>query len=873
VGKRRDTSFKRAALEVRLTPDDPGRRRAAKAAGGKTRDSKTWDGKTADSTTGITTADVTAADETATESGGGDRPPRSVWFRVAYWCTVLLLWVMIGLGGLFAWVGLHLPPIQSLKVPKRPPSIEISASDGRVFARRGEMGGAVIQLSEMPDYLPKAFIAIEDRRFYDHHGVDPVGLVRALMANLLHRNITQGGSTITQQLAKNFFLTRDRNMMRKLQEVMLSLWLEHKFTKDELLELYLNRVYFGAGAYGVEAAAQRYFGKSARNVSLSEAALLAGLVKSPSRLAPTRNYDGAERRAQVVLGAMTEAGLLKQETAQAAMVLGPSIVKPNGGASSNYVADWVMDVLNDAIGLVDEDIVVETTIDPALQEAAERAVLDQLTQNGSRFGVEQGALVAITPDGAVRALVGGRNYAENQFNRAVAAKRQPGSAFKPFVYLTAIERGLTPQTIREDGPIEVNGWRPENFSHGYLGPVTLTHALSGSLNSVAVRLTVELGPDAVVLTAHRLGIASKLDANPSIALGTSEVSVLEMVSAYAPFANGGFVPLLHVVERVRTARGGKTLYARPTRPPVRVVDSRSVVMMNAMMRETVTSGTARRTDLPGWPVAGKTGTSQEFRDAWFIGYTGQLVTGVWLGNDDNTPMRSITGGGLPVEVWSQFMKAAHKGKTPSDLPGVVVATVAAAAAPALAGPATAPAAAPPAPRRRETASREDVERGDAATALPAAPRRREPVPREEYVERKDAVPPASLLRRREPAPPREEYVERGEVVAPAPLVRRREPAPREEYVGREEVVPPAPLVRRREPAPREEYVGREEVVPPAPLLRRREPAPREEHVEREEVVPPAPPTRRREPREGREARRPMEPPGDNWHMDRWFEPR
>jgi penicillin-binding protein 1A len=500
---------------------------------------------------------------------------------------------------------------------------------------------------------------------------------------MLHHNLSQGGSTITQQLAKNLFLSRSRNLMRKLQEVMLSLWLEHKFTKNEILELYLNRVYFGAGAYGVEAAARRYFGKSARDVSLSEAALLAGLVKSPSRLAPTRNYDGAERRSQLVLAAMTEAGWLKTDTAQAAMALGPTIVKASGGGSSNYVADWVMDVVNDTVGLVEEDIVVDTTIDPNLQAAAEKAVLDQLMQKGGRYGVEQGALVAMTPDGAVRALVGGRNYAENQFNRAVSARRQPGSTFKPFVYLTALEHGLTPQTIREDGPMEISGWRPENFNHEYFGPVTLAHALSSSLNSVAVRLTVELGADAVARTARRLGITAKLDPNPSIALGTSEVSLLEIVSAYAPFANGGFLAPAYVVERVRTAHGGRTLYARTRTSPVRVADSRSIAMMNAMMHEAAVSGTARRADLPGWPLAGKTGTSQEFRDAWFIGFTSQLVAGVWLGNDDNTPMGKITGGGLPVEVWSQFMKAAHKGKTPSELPGEAVAQALTAGSPLL----------------------------------------------------------------------------------------------------------------------------------------------------------------------------------------------
>jgi penicillin-binding protein 1A len=722
VGKRRDTSSKRAALEVRPTPDEAVRRRrwAEKGEDGDDGGRELRAVLRTRSAASKTFANKAPAGKAATDKaeadGEGGRPRRSGWVRLAYWSTVLALWIAIGLAGLFTWVGFHLPPIQSLKVPKRPPSIEISTSDGHVFATRGEMGGAAIPLREMPDYLPKAFVAIEDRRFYDHHGVDPWGLIRAAMANMLHRNITQGGSTITQQLAKNFFLSRSRNMMRKLQEVMLSLWLEHKFTKDELLELYLNRVYFGAGAYGVEAAAQRYFGKSARDVSLSEAALLAGLVKSPSRLTPTRNYDGAERRGQVVLNAMTEAGLLKADTAQAAMALGPSIVKVSGGGSSNYVADWVMDALNDAIGLVEEDIIVDTTIDPALQAAAEKAVLDQLTQKGPRFGVEQGALVAMTPDGAVRALVGGRSYAENQFNRAVAARRQPGSTFKPFVYLTALEHGLTPQTIREDGPIELNGWRPENFNHEYFGPVTLTHALASSLNSVAVRLTVELGPEAVVHTARRLGVFSKLDANPSIALGTSEVSVLEIVSAYTPFANGGFAASPHVIERVRTARGSKPLYTRVRGAPVRVVDSRSIGMMNAMMRETVVNGTARRADLPGWPVAGKTGTSQDFRDAWFIGFTSQLVAGVWLGNDDNTPMKKITGGGLPVEVWSEFMRTAHRGRTPSDLPGAAVAAVVTAPGPVSGphfspspGPSTGPLPnlppgplqSPPPPRRRE----------------------------------------------------------------------------------------------------------------------------------------------------------------------------
>jgi penicillin-binding protein 1A len=665
VGKRRDTFSRGAALEIR--GDDraliEARRRWAEA-----RDPADDEGRAR--------RGAPARGRSAGRPSYRIRPDKGFTVaRLIYWSIVLALWAVIGSAGLFAWVAFHLPPIQSLEIPKRPPTIAISANDGHIFATRGEMGGAAVPIGEMPSYLPKAFIAIEDRRFYEHHGIDPIGLMRAIVANMLHRGISQGGSTITQQLAKNLFLSRNRDLMRKLQEIMLALWLEHKFTKTEILELYLNRVYFGAGAYGVEAAAQRYFGKSARDVTLSEAALLAGLVKSPSRLAPTKNYDGAERRAQRVLAAMSDAGLLKKDVAQAAMALGPTIVRPSAGGSSNYVADWVMDVLNDLVGLVEEDIVVDTTIDVAMQAAAEKAVLDQLAQKGQRFGVEQGALVAMTPDGAVRALVGGRSYAENQFNRAVAARRQPGSTFKPFVYLTALEHGLTPDAVRDDRPIEVKGWRPENFNREYFGPVTLIQALANSLNSVSVRLTLELGPAAVVHTAHRLGIASRLDANPSIALGTSEVSVLELVSAYAPFANGGLAVTPHVVERVRTAHGGKLVYARSKSAPERVIDPRYVAMMTAMMRETVLSGTGRRADLPGWPVAGKTGTSQDFRDAWFIGFTSQLVAGVWLGNDDNTPTKKITGGGLPVEVWSQFMRAAHRGKTPSDLAGDTIAAI------------------------------------------------------------------------------------------------------------------------------------------------------------------------------------------------------
>ena len=590
--------------------------------------------------------------------------------RLVYWAAVAALWCVIaGIGVLF-WVASHLPPIQSLEIPKRPPAVQVVSLDGKVLANRGEMGGAAVPLKELPPYLPKAFVAIEDRRFFFHYGVDPIGLGRAVVANVLHRGVAQGGSTLTQQLAKNLFLTQERTMTRKLQEVVLALWLEHKFTKAQILELYLNRVYFGAGAYGVEGAAQRYFGKSARNVTLAEAALLAGLVKSPSKLSPTKNFDGAERRAQLVLTAMADANLADPGAVKVALAHPPHIVQPSVGGSNNYVADWVMDVVNDLIGHVDEDVIVETTIDPNLQAAAEKALVETLAQKGDKFDVEQGALVAMTPEGAVRALVGGKSYAESQFNRAIAAKRQPGSAFKPFVYLTALERGLTPDTMRDDKPIELKGWRPENYGHEYHGAVTLTQALAMSLNTVAVRLTLECGPANVAKTAYRLGITTELAANPSIALGTSEVSVLEMVAAYAPFANGGNAIVPHVVERIRSVDGKKLLY-HGANAEFRVIDPRYVAMMNGMMHETLSSiGTAHAASLPGWVAAGKTGTSQDFRDAWFIGYTSHLVTGVWLGNDDSSPTKKATGGSLPVEVWSKFMKVAHQGVAVASLPGV-----------------------------------------------------------------------------------------------------------------------------------------------------------------------------------------------------------
>jgi penicillin-binding protein 1A len=601
--------------------------------------------------------------------GSSRRRGRPLFGRLVYGGLILGLWGFIGVAGIVAYYAAQLPPIDQLAVPKRPPNIAILAADGSLLANRGETGGRSVALKELPPYLPRAFVAIEDRRFYDHFGVDPVGIARAMFRNITSRGVAQGGSTLTQQLAKNLFLTQERTASRKIQEAILALWLERTYTKDQILELYLNRVYFGAGAYGVEAAAQRYYGKSARTVSLSEAAVLAGLVQAPSRLAPNRNPEAAQSRAELVLAAMNDLGFITAGMIKTALGAPAQTVRPRGAGTANYAADYVMDVLDDFVGTIESDVVVTTTLDPAAQFAAERALVDELNAKGQRYGVSQGALVAMQPDGALKALVGGRDYDGSQFNRATAARRQPGSAFKPFVYLAALERGLTPDTIRDDSPVNYKGWTPENYSRDYRGPVSLREALALSLNTVAVKLNVEVGPKAVAQTAQRLGIASPLQANPSLALGTSEVTPLELVAAYAAFANGGIGVVPYVIAQVKTAEG-KVIYRRPAGFGLgRVVDPMVVAMMNDMLHQTFVIGTAKKGEIPGWDTAGKTGTTQEFRDAWFIGFTGSLVAGVWLGNDDGDPTKRVSGGNLPVEVWQTFMKAALKNRQPVPLPG------------------------------------------------------------------------------------------------------------------------------------------------------------------------------------------------------------
>lgn len=588
--------------------------------------------------------------------------------RLFYWCIVLGIWGVIGVAGVVIYFASQMPSASSWEVPARAPNIKIVAVDGTVIANRGATGGEALSIDEMSPYLPEAIVAIEDKRFYSHFGVDFIGVGRAFVTNILLGHKAQGGSTITQQLARNLFLSPKKTFERKVQEVLLSVWLEQKYTKDQILAMYLNRVYFGDNAYGVEAASRRYFNKSARDVNLGEAALLAGLVQAPSRLSPTNDPKPAEDRAKVVLTAMRDQAYITDNDFNRAMKQSPDHAKRQSDGAGQYVADMVAGQLKGLIGEVKQDIVVTTTIDPALEDAAQTAIATTLDKDGKKFNASQAALVAIDGNGAVRALVGGRDYASSQFNRAVSAKRQPGSAFKPFVYAAAMELGDTPATIRTDGPIKIGNWTPENYEQKYNGPVPLSYALANSLNTVAAQLVMEVGPDQVIKLAHRLGIESELQSNASIALGTSEVSLMELTSAYAPFMNGGYKATSHVISQI-TDTDGKVLYAADYGDPPRVLSQMIVGEMTQMMEGVINNGTGKAARLKNWQAAGKTGTTQSYRDALFVGFTSNLTTGVWFGNDDGTPMKKVTGGGLPAKTWKDFMTAAHKGLTPVPLFG------------------------------------------------------------------------------------------------------------------------------------------------------------------------------------------------------------
>lgn len=588
--------------------------------------------------------------------------------RLTYWGLVMGLWATIAVAGIFAFYATQLPSADTWVVPERPPNMRVVAIDKSLLANRGVTGGEALRLEEMSPHIAQAVIAIEDRRFHAHFGFDPIGFTRAMVRNVMQKRMREGGSTITQQLAKNLFLNPERTFGRKIQELILSFWLEAKYSKAEILELYLNRVYFGAGATGVDAAARRYFGKSAKHVTVPEAALLAGLLKAPSRYTPARNPDLAQRRARVVMKAMQEEGYIKPGKIDINNVQPGKYAKHFRSGPEHFVSDMVVREVAQLIGDVRGDIVVETTISPFLMTAAHSLVEQSLAKSGRKMRVGQAALVSMAPDGAIRALIGGRDYGKSQFNRAVDAKRQPGSAFKTFVWLKALENGHTSQRVVIDEPIRIGKWTPENYDKRYRGSVTLKAAFSQSLNTVAAKLAVEAGPRNIAALARRMGVGTKLTANASLALGTSEVSLLELTGAYAPLANGGRKIRPHLIKRIISDKG-EILYQRKPDRAVSVLLPHQISGMNEMLVDVVARGTGRKARLKNHIAGGKTGTSQGFRDALFVGHTAHLVTGVWFGNDDNAPTKNLTGGSLPAMVWRDFMETAHRDLKPKPLPG------------------------------------------------------------------------------------------------------------------------------------------------------------------------------------------------------------
>lgn len=586
--------------------------------------------------------------------------------RVLTWTLVAAIWCVVVVSGGLAWYAYDLPEVGAIEKMTRQPNVTLLAADGTRLASYGDRFGATYGLRELPPHLPHAVIAVEDRRFYDHGGIDLRGLLRAVYVNLREGRISQGGSTLTQQLAKNLFLTPERTLKRKIQEVMLAFWLERRFTKDQILTIYLNRAYLGAGTYGVDAAARHYFGKPATRVTLYEAALLAGLLKAPSRLNPTRDPVGADQRAGLVLQTMVEAGFVT--TAQANEALQQKTPARDARHDiAPYLADWVLAQVRDYLGGIDTDIRVVTTIDPSLQRIANEELTALLEAEGANRKAGQAALVSLAPDGAVRALVGGRDYGDSQFNRVTQALRQPGSAFKSFVYLAGLEAGLNPDSIVKDAPVRVSNWTPDNYNGRYYGEVTLRESFARSLNSVAVRLTQKVGPKTVVATAQRLGISSDLRPTGGIALGASEVTLLDLTGAYAAFANQGRRVMPYGITEVRDA-AGRLLFQRDRTAGDPVVSAQHLAQMVNMMSATVVWGSGKAAQ-PGRAAAGKTGTSQDFRDAWFIGFTAELVTGVWFGNDDSTPMDKVTGGSLPARLWGSVMKRGLEGLPQRPLPG------------------------------------------------------------------------------------------------------------------------------------------------------------------------------------------------------------
>jgi penicillin-binding protein 1A len=635
--------------------------------------------------------------------------------------AVLSLALAVFLVGLSVWKLTFfdlptLPDKAALWSLNQPPGIAFLDRDGQPIATRGSRRGQAVGLDEMPAYVPQAFLAAEDRRFYSHPGVDTIGVLRAAWVDLGHRRVVQGASTITQQVARNIFLSPDQTLRRKLQEAVLAWRIEQVMTKAEILDLYLNRIYFGEGAYGIEAAAQTYFGVSARNLTLAEAALLAALPKAPTRLDPTNDLQAALGRSRLVLDEMRKAGWVTAAQASAAASAPPTLVpeKPEE-EDFGYVLDLASQRARLLAGNRAPDLIVRLTVDRKLQSAGSTVVRDGVAE-GRGLGATQAALVALTPDGAVRALVGGRSYRDSPYDRATQALRQPGSAFKPLVYATALEAGVRPQDIRQDQPIHFAGWSPENYGGGYSGAVTVADALARSINTISVRLTKEVGPDKVAALARRFGLAM-IPLHPSlpIALGAYEVDLLDLTSAYQVFQNQGRRIEPYLISSITNAHGD-LLYRHPDTVEPQVYDPLQAGLMTRMMEGVISRGTGTRAAF-GRPAAGKTGTSQNWRDALFVGFTPDWAAGVWVGDDHGHPMAKVVGGDLPAEMWRKFMIVAHDGLPVRDFPNLPELEP---GAPAI-GPTNEVVAAQGGPAMAAASTPDDVQPADSAPA-PADPR-------------------------------------------------------------------------------------------------------------------------------------------------------
>lgn len=542
---------------------------------------------------------------------------------------------------------------------------------GNEIGRRGILQNDSVPIDEMPDALIKATLATEDRRFFSHFGIDFFGTARAMIENVRARTVVQGGSSLTQQLAKNLFLSSERTLMRKIKEAFLALWLETHLTKKEILKLYFDRAYMGAGTFGVAAAAEFYFGKNVRDISLAEAAMLSGLYKAPTKYAPHINLPAARARANEVLQNLVQAGFMTDGQILSARRNPAKTIARKKTDSPDYFLDWAFEEVKKLANKKDRVLFAHTTIDLSLQTMSDRTVKQMLRTEGKARRVSEAALVVMEPDGAVRSMVGGRDYGESQFNRATDAKRQPGSSFKPFVYLTALENGYRPNSIVRDAPITIGNWSPKNYTRSYAGPVSLTRALAKSINTIPVRLAQAMGRGKIVEVTQRLGVRSKLPITRSLPLGSAEISVLEMTGAYSVFASGGKAALPYGITRLRSSEG-VVLFDRQTLvdPNPQIVAEKKIRQLNGMMHSVVEAGTGGRARVEGVPVAGKTGTTSSYRDAWFVGYSGNYISAVWYGNDNYRPTARVTGGSLPAITWQQIMRFAHSNTEIKPLPGI-----------------------------------------------------------------------------------------------------------------------------------------------------------------------------------------------------------